>query len=601
MSTHIRNTSRADQPLYVELLQGFTVRLIELEEGEPDSEISIRLLIAELDFAPQFEALSYVWGDSNDRLPITCNGRTISITSNLHKALRRTRYIDRPRILWVDAICINQRNNKECSYHVSFMNKIYNKAKRVLVYMGDDQDGRAADVQQLLKEHVDRIKPYPSIKNMPMVLPGDPIFQDNRWKAVATLMKNEWFTRAWVLQEVGVAKLPIVLYGQTEFKYRDLTNLTRWITICAQSLQSRADIFLVAIHTNWEDWSPNWRETSSYPEFELLDFLSHAKYLQCRRYHDRVYAYLGHPLLQNEDGSGPVIIPDYDLSEEQLDRQLTEFMLQRSGFRVVAVIEHDDSSLLEDRPSWVVRWGGVELVQQSFGCYVGFYYQASGDIKPDPLFRIDEDKFHVRGIVVDTIKCVHQFTTDCSDLEKPEALRNIDPGQPKEVSLDRAWRDVQGSAMPCRYSPEKKNDAFSLSLCGGLTGSLRAEDNMTKHNANFAAYWGLRQKATGEVVSENLVVQAEKGDADDFYWDMSLTCEGRVFFITEKGYYGLGPWIAKPGDICCVFLGANVPFILRPGQKSNEFKLVGESYTHGIMSGEALHTGVSEGVDVTLC
>src|SRR5437016_725887 len=151
-SSHTRNTSRVDQPLYVELLQGFTVRLIELEEGEPDSEISIRLLIAELDFAPQFEALSYVWGDPNDRLPITCNGRTIFITVNLHKALRRTRCTDRPRILWVDAICINQRNNKECSYHVSFMNKIYDKAKRVLVFMGDDQDGRAADVQQLLKE-----------------------------------------------------------------------------------------------------------------------------------------------------------------------------------------------------------------------------------------------------------------------------------------------------------------------------------------------------------------------------------------------------------------------------------------------------------------
>jgi hypothetical protein len=60
MSSHIRNTSRAEQPLYAELLQGFTIRLVELEEGEPEDEISIRLLIAELDYAPQFEALSYV-------------------------------------------------------------------------------------------------------------------------------------------------------------------------------------------------------------------------------------------------------------------------------------------------------------------------------------------------------------------------------------------------------------------------------------------------------------------------------------------------------------------------------------------------------------
>src|SRR6201986_381242 len=142
--TRPRSTSAADQPLYTELLTGFTIRLIELEEGEPEEEISIRLLIAELDFAPQFEALSYVWGDPTVRTPIRCNGRPLNITLNLHAALLRARYIDRPRILWVDAICINQRNNKECSYHVSFMNKIYEKAKKVLVYMGNVPDGRAA-------------------------------------------------------------------------------------------------------------------------------------------------------------------------------------------------------------------------------------------------------------------------------------------------------------------------------------------------------------------------------------------------------------------------------------------------------------------------
>src|ERR1700761_2294258 len=212
-----RSTSTADQPLYTELLKGFTVRLIELEEGEPEDEISIRLLIAELDYAPQFEAVSYVWGDPNVRTPITCNGRPLNITLNLHAALLRARYNDRPRILWVDAICINQRNNKECSYHVSFMNKIYEKAKKVLVFMGDDPDGRAADVQSLLKEHVDRMKGYKTVKEMPVLAPNDPLFSDNRWLALATLMDCEWFKRAWVLQEVGVAKLPLVLYGKVEF------------------------------------------------------------------------------------------------------------------------------------------------------------------------------------------------------------------------------------------------------------------------------------------------------------------------------------------------------------------------------------------------
>jgi hypothetical protein len=223
MASHSRNPSTHDQPLYTELLRGFTVRLIELEEGEPESEISIRLLIAELDYAPQFEAISYVWGDHNNRVPISCNGRELNVTVNLHAALRRIRYTDRPRILWVDAICINQRNNKECSHHVSFMNKIYEKAKRVIVFMGPDIDGRAGDVKELVKGHVDRMSGYKSVNEMPILLPDDPTFADNRWKALATLMDVSWFSRAWVLQEVGVAKLPWVIYGNAEFEYRGMT------------------------------------------------------------------------------------------------------------------------------------------------------------------------------------------------------------------------------------------------------------------------------------------------------------------------------------------------------------------------------------------
>jgi heterokaryon incompatibility protein (HET) len=276
MASHSRNTSTHDQPLYTELLRGFTIRLIELEEGEPDSEISIRLLIAELDFAPQFEALSYVWGnpDPTKRTPITCNGRQLNVTRNLHAALRRIRYTDRPRILWVDAICINQRNNKECSYHVSFMNKIYEKAKRVIVFMGQDTDGRGEEVKNLVKEHLDRMSGepgYKSVNEMPILSPDDPTFADTRWKALATLMDVDWFSRAWVLQEVGVAKLPWVIYGKSEFNYRHLMQLSRWVVRCAQTLQGKASINFRAIHTEWEEWKRDWRETSDSPEHDLYD------------------------------------------------------------------------------------------------------------------------------------------------------------------------------------------------------------------------------------------------------------------------------------------------------------------------------------------
>lgn len=64
-------------------------------------------------------------------------------------------------------------------------------------------------------------------------------------------------------------------------------------------------------------------------------------------------------------------------------------------------------------------------------------------------------------------------------------------------------------------------------------------------------------------------------------------CRSRYFLITERGYLGLGPMTLEVGDIVCVLLGGNLPFILRR-QENDEYRLVGESYVHGLMDGGAM-------------
>jgi hypothetical protein len=61
---------------------------------------------------------------------------------------------------------------------------------------------------------------------------------------------------------------------------------------------------------------------------------------------------------------------------------------------------------------------------------------------------------------------------------------------------------------------------------------------------------------------------------------------GRSFFITSKGWVGIGPDDMAPGDAAAIFYGARTPFILRSEQ--SKWRLVGDSYIHGIMGGEAL-------------
>ncbi|OAL48930.1 HET-domain-containing protein, partial [Pyrenochaeta sp. DS3sAY3a] len=92
----------------------------------------------------RYEALSYRWEDSeNDRHAdmskldgITCNGFPMMLKRNLHLALTNLRYRVRPRILWIDAICINQDDAKERSRQVELMGTIYRHSSRTIIWLG---------------------------------------------------------------------------------------------------------------------------------------------------------------------------------------------------------------------------------------------------------------------------------------------------------------------------------------------------------------------------------------------------------------------------------------------------------------------------------
>lgn len=116
-------------------------RLITLFPSQTkDALITCELNTHPLSHHHDYEALSYCWGDANDTRPIQCNGTTFSVTSNLEAALLRLRRPDAPRVLWVDAVCINQSNLAERASQVGQMRTIYRNAARVLVWLGRRED-----------------------------------------------------------------------------------------------------------------------------------------------------------------------------------------------------------------------------------------------------------------------------------------------------------------------------------------------------------------------------------------------------------------------------------------------------------------------------
>ncbi len=116
-------------------------RLITLHPSEdPSAPVQCTLKEHYLANSNEYEALSYCWGEQADRLAIFCDGQPLKATRNLEAALRCLRRASQCRLLWVDAVCINQDDTPEKESQVSIMREIYRKASNVIVWLGEEGD-----------------------------------------------------------------------------------------------------------------------------------------------------------------------------------------------------------------------------------------------------------------------------------------------------------------------------------------------------------------------------------------------------------------------------------------------------------------------------
>jgi len=141
-----------------------------------------------------YEALSYFWGSADRRRSVLVDDRRLLVTENLHAALLRLRDPTLPRILWIDAICINQDNYEERKRQVQLMALIYIRASRVLVWLeeakadGDQLDGDAMTND----DHALQVIGHAAAHGQPTELPR------NDQDAILTLLQRSWFRRIWV-------------------------------------------------------------------------------------------------------------------------------------------------------------------------------------------------------------------------------------------------------------------------------------------------------------------------------------------------------------------------------------------------------------------
>lgn len=120
-------------------------RLMKLDPGPWDQPLRCTLQTLPLNGAPHYKALSYAWDNGLDsstsepaNLSVECNGISVAVSSNLYAALKRLRDVESPVHVWVDAICINQRDDLERTHQVQLMRDIYRKSHEVAIWLSEE-------------------------------------------------------------------------------------------------------------------------------------------------------------------------------------------------------------------------------------------------------------------------------------------------------------------------------------------------------------------------------------------------------------------------------------------------------------------------------
>ncbi|VUC28684.1 unnamed protein product [Clonostachys rosea] len=286
-------------------MAGRQIRLLELSKGGTGDLLHVQLTIQPFRIGLDYEALSYTWATDTgerDATHTVYHGDSwdiLKVTENCANALRRLRYQDETRILWVDAICINQEDVAERSHQVNMMTEIYACARQVLVYLGDQEPT------------------------------GD------HYEQILTLCKRPYFSRIWVVQELAFAAAKRVICGSKSWSWDDFYSV--------------AQGFSWLEHVNRRKF----REAS-----ELFRLISGTRLCDSSDKRDRIFALLG--LVTGSRGLG--LIPDYTLCLSHVMIGTAACILTgHYDTEARALLMDAAHKNIEGGPSWVPDWISNEL------------------------------------------------------------------------------------------------------------------------------------------------------------------------------------------------------------------------------------------------
>jgi hypothetical protein len=582
-------------------------RLLHIHPAIDENErLECTCIRFDIDNAPAYEALSYVWGPIQQPDEILCNGQTIGIQPSLSSALKRLRLPHSERIIWADAICINQSDSVEKSHQVPLMGSIYSKAERVVVWLGPGDPRKTHTAFQALRYIASECYQYNQengiddedyLASHKAVSLLEKAFSSDVCTSLKELFDNPWFSRVWCVQEIRLARDALVLRGQDEISWIDLAMGASCIFDKSTGVIDETDP-LVALLDNIKTQRVEIMRRKDPGANKLLTNLYVFQSFKASDPRDKVYGLLNliWPISERD-----AIEVNYAKSVGQVYADTVLVMIRLySRLSTLAYVSHpeaytgerlgddneeydeDYDNYDESLRSWTPRWGD----------FVGAIAFGDKDCPWNPCgqgaicvshkHNQETEPLCLRGIVYQK---VHEVE-DVMGFYKENVPTATDL-QPLVKVYDSLCTESVLS-----YSEEESRRRASILArtitagtweCTGNYLQTLEVDVQEKYYKAFTHFMGRASELQRTGGDSNIQHNADSKKFE--YWSFMI-CDLRRLFWTENAVLGLGPQCMRAGDVVVVLHGGNTPYILRP--KGDKYLFMGQAYVDDIMNGQLM-------------
>ncbi len=283
------------------------------------------------------EALSYAWGLPHLTHSVILNGEKTAVTLNLHDALRRLRRRLRSRHLWVDALCINQTDDREKSHQVNLMKEIYSKTYRATLWLDDYLDVQSPNPGSQLAPHATSVShkvprdtalaAFGLLKSMAKDKhywdTKNPDAANRRIVALDSILQLPWWHRIWTVQEVVLPERAILQCGTMTIPWQKFwlaakNSDSHFVTGCCEKEREQS-----VINSFWgQAQNIGYLRAGSSSAEKVIAAANLFRARQVFEPRDRVYALLG---------MGSTLSADYSISSHEDSKCLFARSLPNPG------------------------------------------------------------------------------------------------------------------------------------------------------------------------------------------------------------------------------------------------------------------------------